>query len=166
MTDDFYNEMLKWFSTFARRALGDFHQFTRDAGLTMSQMNVLMRLYYQGPCDMTALLDTMLTTKGAVSQMVERMVQQGLVERAQAADDRRARLVTITPKGRKMVEDSISARRLWLEGIGDLLTNQQRADIAAALHTLAVAVTRADGKEMPVTDESAPIAHKKIKPTQ
>ena len=45
MSDDFYSEMLNWLATFAKRSLEDFHTFTHDSGLTMPQMNVLMRLY-------------------------------------------------------------------------------------------------------------------------
>ena len=149
MPNDFYTEMLDWFANFAKRSLRDFHRFTRDAGLTMPQMNVLMRLYYQGPCEMAGLLDTMLSSKAAVSQMVERLVQQGLVERAEVPGDRRARQVGLTPKGRHMIEDSITARQQWLEEIGQNLTAAQKIEVARALHTLAEAATLADGQAMP-----------------
>jgi DNA-binding MarR family transcriptional regulator len=149
MPDDFYTEMLKWFATFAKRSLEDFHRFTHDAGLTMPQMNVLMRLYYRGPSPMTGLLDTMLSTKAAVSQMVERLVQQGLVERTEVPGDRRARQVGLTPKGRQMIEDSIAARQQWLDELGQNLTAPQKTEIARALHILAEAAARAEGEAMP-----------------
>jgi MarR family transcriptional regulator, organic hydroperoxide resistance regulator len=159
MADDFYAEMLNWFATFAKRSLEDFHTFTHEEGLTMPQMNVLMRLYYHGPCDMSGLLDTMLSTKAAVSQMVERMVQQGLVERGVMPGDRRARQVSLTAKGRAVMEASITAREGWLKEIGALLTPAQKTEIAHALHTLAAASTRAEGKDMPVEGAGVPAAH-------
>jgi DNA-binding MarR family transcriptional regulator len=160
VTDDFYSEMLDWFATFARRSLADFHIFTHDAGLTMPQMNVLMRLYYRGSCDMSGLMDTMLSSKAAVSQMVQRMVQQGLVERDEVHGDRRARQVSLTAKGRAIVEASVTAREGWLKEIGEALTPDQRAKIGHALHILAVAVTRAEGKDMPVEGAAVPAAHR------
>lgn len=159
MADDFYTGMLTWFATFAKRSLEDFHTFTHDAGLTMPQMNVLMRLYYHGPCDQSGLLDTMLSTKAAVSQMVERMVQQGLVARGEVPGDRRARQVSLTDKGRATVEASIAAREGWLKEIDRGLTAEQKAEIAHALHTLATAVTRAECKDMPLEGAHVPAAH-------
>ena len=159
MPDDFYSEMLNWLATFAKRSLEDFHTFTHNAGLTMPQMNVLMRLYYHGPSDMSGLMDTMLSTKAAVSQMVERMVQQGLVERGDVPGDRRARQVSLTVKGRAMVEASMAAREGWLKEIGETLTPVQKAEIGHAIHILAAAVTRAEGKDMPVAGAAVPAAH-------
>jgi DNA-binding MarR family transcriptional regulator len=160
MADGFYTEMLAWLGTFARRSLEDFHTFTREAGLTMPQMNVLMRLYYHGPCEMSGLMDTMLATKAAVSQMVERMVQQGLVERGELPGDRRARQVSLTPKGRAMVTASITAREGWLKEIRQALTPAQKADSAHALHLLAEAATRAEGRDMPVEGADVPAAQR------
>ena len=159
MSADFYSEMLNWFATFAKRSLEDFHTFTHNAGLTMPQMNVLMRLYYHGPSDMSGLMDTMLSTKAAVSQMVERMVQQGLVERGEVHGDRRARQVSLTVKGRATVEASITAREGWLKDIGETLTPDQKAEIGHAIHLLAAAVTRAEGKDMPLEGAGIPAAH-------
>ncbi len=160
MPDEFYSEMLKWFATFAKRSLEDFHRFTRDAGLTLPQMNVLMRLYYHGACETTGLLDTMLTTKAAVSQMVERLVQQELVERAAVPGDRRARLVSLTAKGRQTVEASINARQRWLEEIGQHLTAQQKTEVAHALHLLAETATRAEGQAMPAEPHARALARR------
>jgi DNA-binding MarR family transcriptional regulator len=160
MPDEFYSEMLNWLATFAKRSLEDFHTFTHDAGLTMPQMNVLMRLYYHGPSDMSGLMDTMLSTKAAVSQMVERMVQQGVVERCEVDGDRRARMVNLTDKGRATVEASMTVQEGWLKEIGKALTPAQKTEIGHAIHILAEAVTRAEGRDMPVEGPSAPAAHR------
>jgi DNA-binding MarR family transcriptional regulator len=166
MAADFYSEMLNWFATYARRSLEDFHTFTHAAGLTMPQMNVLMRLYYHGPCDMSGLMDTMLSTRAAVSQMVERMVQQGLVERGEVPGDRRARQVSLTAKGRATVEASTTARQAWLNDIGETLTPVQQAEIGHAIHILAAAATRAAGKEMPLDGAGVPDAHRQASALQ
>ena len=144
MEDNFYQVMLDWLALFARQSLADFHRFTHDAGLTLSQMNVMMRLYYQGSCEVKDLVDTMLVSKAAVSQMVERMVLQGLVQRADVPGDRRVKQVELTEKGYQFIKDSINAKQKWLEEIGNKLTSEQRTEIAHAIHLLAETVVRLD----------------------
>jgi DNA-binding MarR family transcriptional regulator len=161
MTDEFYDEMLNWFAVFARRSLGDFHRFTRDLGLTMPQMNVLMRLYYQGACEVNGLMGTMLVSKAAVSQMVERLVQQGLVQRSEVPGDRRARLVCLTEKGRQIVSESITARQQWLDQIGETLTPEEKTVVAHALHILSEAAVRSEADAPPEGEAILP-PHKHI----
>ncbi len=155
MDDVFYQEMLNWFAALDRRSLADFHHFTRDAGLTMLQMHLLMYLHSHGPCEMTVLVDATLTSKAAVSQMVDRLVQQRLVERAEAPTDRRAKRVTLTRKGKRIVDDSLSARQDWLKRAEALLTEEQKSQVADALHTLADASARAEGDAHTQSEYSA-----------
>ncbi len=102
----------------------------------MVQINVLMRIYYHGDCDITALLETLQVSKAAAGQLVERMEQQGLVGRQPDPQDRRARRVSLTEKGRALVIDSIAARQAWM---ADLLANipaQERPEAARVLRML------------------------------
>ena len=159
--EHFYQVMLDWFALFARYSLIDFHNFTHRAGLTLPQMNVLMRLYYQGSCETTELVGTMLVSKAAVSQMVERMVQQELVLRVRVPEDRRARKIELTEKGRNFIEESIRARQGWLERIGEHLNADQKGEIAQALHVLAQTVAHLD-PNMPLDEIDLPESHRKF----
>lgn len=155
MSDDaFFTEMMNWATLFARRSLGDFHQFTHEAGLTMAQMNVLLRLYYHGPSEVSGLIGTMLGSKAAASQMVERLVQQGLVERGSVPGDRRAKRVQLTGKGRQVIESSIAAREQWLKRLDEELTIEQKAEITRAIRTLNAAAARlGELLDVPYADE-------------
>ena len=106
--------LLDWSAAFMRRSMADFMRFTRQEGLSMVQMNVLMRIYYHGDCDITTLLDTLQVSKAAAGQLVERMELQGLVERRANPRDRRARSLSLTARGRALVEESIAARQEWM----------------------------------------------------
>jgi DNA-binding MarR family transcriptional regulator len=142
---EFDTQMMNWLMTFARRSLGEFHQFTREAGLTMPQMNVLLRLYYHGASDVSGLIDTMLGSKAAASQMVERLVQQELVERHEAPGDRRAKRVQLTEKGRQIIESSIASRQAWLKRLGAGLDETQKVEISRAIRLLNEAADRLSG---------------------
>ena len=151
MKNDFTETLNKWFGYVAHRSLREFLQFSREYGLTILQMNILMRLYYRGSSDITHLVDTMPVTKGAASQMVERMVQLDLIDRLEDAGDRRVRHINLTDKGRQLIEMSVAAREKWLEGIAGRLTREQQGEVMRSLDYLMEAIK---SSEKPVKPES------------
>jgi DNA-binding MarR family transcriptional regulator len=68
--------------------------------------------------------------------MIERLVQQGLVERCESPDDRRVRLVHLTERGRQVVDESIRARQQWVERLLASLSEEQRNLVGRALRVL------------------------------
>jgi DNA-binding MarR family transcriptional regulator len=127
---------LDWSAIFLRLSMNDFNRHARGSGLSLAQMTVLMHLYYRGPREVMAFGDLMQVSPAGASQMVERLVQQGLVQRSEAPDDRRVRLVHLTDAGRRVVDESIRARQGWVERLLASLTDEQRAAIGQALPVL------------------------------
>ncbi len=125
--------VLDWSTTFIRLSLHDFNHYTRSAGLSLAQMTVLMHLYYQGPHEVTKICEMMQLTRPGASQMIERMVQQGVVQRAETPDDRRVRMVSLTEQGRRVVEESIAARQAWIEQMVGGLSAAETERVAEAL---------------------------------
>jgi DNA-binding MarR family transcriptional regulator len=128
--------VLDWSTTFIRLSMHDFNRFTREANLSLAQMTVLLHLYYQGPSEVMNFCELMQISPAGASQMVERMVQQGVVERVEAPGDRRIRLVTLTETGRKLVNASIAARQAWVGELVGGLTAQESQRVVEALHLL------------------------------
>jgi len=133
---DLTRTLLDWSGVFMRRSMRDFMQYTRQTGFSITQMNVLMHLYYRGPGEVKSIVEVMQVSPAASSQIVERMVQQGLVSRVESASDRRVRQVNVTAEGRKIVEQSIAARRKWMESLMTALSDDQKNAIASALQIL------------------------------
>jgi len=65
-----------------------------------------------------------------------------LIERTEDPQDRRAKRLALTPKGRALIEQGIEARSQWVEGLTDALTPEQQSMIISAL-TLLTAAARA-----------------------
>ncbi len=128
--------VLEWATVFLRLSMHDFSRFARSSGFTVAQMNALMHLYYRGPLEVMALRDYMEVSPSGASQMVERMAQQGLVQRMESPDDRRVRVVHLTDEGRKIVEKSIEARQQWVEPLVASLTEEQQEAIQRCLSIL------------------------------
>jgi DNA-binding MarR family transcriptional regulator len=133
---EFAKIVLDWSTVFMRLSMHDFHRYVRATGQSLGQMNVLLHLYYKGPTEVMNFSDLMQVSHAGASQMVERMVQQGIVQRVESPDDRRVRMVHITDSGRRIVEDSISARRAWMENLMASLNPEEKKEIAQALLTL------------------------------
>jgi len=108
-------------------------QFWKDSGLSMPQISTMMRLNYQGPCGVSDVGSHLGVTNAAASQMVEKLVQQGLLERAEDPNDRRAKQLTLTSKGQALIHESVAARRRWLEELMIALTPEQQKAIITAL---------------------------------
>jgi DNA-binding MarR family transcriptional regulator len=128
--------VLDWSTIFLRQSMHDFNRFARNYGFSFVQMNVLMHLYYRGPREVMAFGDLMQVSPAGASQMVERLVQGGLVQRVASPEDRRVRWVHLTERGREAVEESIRARQAWVEQLVDTLGPEQRAAVGKALRVL------------------------------
>lgn len=82
----------------------------------------------------------MMVSAGNVTGLVERLVQDGLVERRPAPGDRRSALVSLTPEGRSGFEAMAHAHGDW---IGDLFADLSDADIDDLMRLLGRAKTSA-----------------------
>jgi MarR family 2-MHQ and catechol resistance regulon transcriptional repressor len=66
-------------------------------------------------------------TSGSISVAIDRMEEKGLVERKDDAEDRRARVVHLTPAGRKMIECAFGRHASAMERATRGLSKSERA---------------------------------------
>lgn len=135
-----------WADVFMQRSIHETIRFWKESGLTMPQVSVLMRLHYHGVCGVSALGAHVGVTNAAASQMVDKLVQQGLVERAENPHDRRAKQLTLTRKGEALIQKGLDARRRWLEELGSALTLEQQKAILVALPHLTEAMRQREAR--------------------
>ena len=128
--------ILDWTAVFMRLSMSGFLRFAHGSGLSWAQMAVLMHLHYRGPREVMACGELLQLSPAGASQMIERLVQQGLVQRSETPDDRRVRLVHLTAAGRQVVDKILQAQQGWLVQLLSALTDAQRAAVSQALRTL------------------------------
>ncbi len=132
-----FNQVLQnWAEVFMRRSMREFVQFSKASGLSMGQLSTLFRLYHRGGCGVSDIGEDLGVTNAAASQMIDRLVQQGLIQRAEDPNDRRVKSLTLTQKGRALVEESIASRRRWMEELTQTLTPQEQESIIQSLTLL------------------------------
>jgi len=137
LADQPFSDVLsEWVQVFMHRSFRDFKRFMDEAGLSPSQVNALMRLYHGEQCGVTDIGGHLGISNPAASQLVERLVQMGFLERQEDRQDRRARSLKLTPQGRGLVQRGVEARRQWLESLTANLTPAQQAMIAESLSML------------------------------
>jgi DNA-binding MarR family transcriptional regulator len=128
----------RWMEIIMTRSMHDWTGYVKSSGLSMPQFRLLMQLYYQGTaCGISQISDDMSITNPAASQLVDKLVHSGLLDRAEDPHDRRAKVVTISEKGRKFVKDGIEQRYLWINELTETLNEQESKAIAEALTVLA-----------------------------
>src|SRR5206468_12675401 len=71
-----------------------------DAGLGDSDFRVLEVLLHKGALPVNTIGPIVGLTPGSISVAVERLVARGLVSRVESPEDRRVRVVALTPRGK------------------------------------------------------------------
>lgn len=80
------------------------NQDLRRQDLTLARFDAMVALVKIGPMSQQALANHLSVTKGNIVGLVDRLSSRGLIERKTPAKDRRVNLVSITPKGQRVVE--------------------------------------------------------------
>jgi DNA-binding MarR family transcriptional regulator len=80
----------------------------------------------------------MMVSNGNVTGLVDRLVEQGLIERRPAPNDRRAQIVSLTAEGRRLFRAMARANGEW---IGDLFSDLSVNEIDTLMRLLAKAKT-------------------------
>ena len=110
----------------------------------MPQFSILMQLYYRGNCGISDIRDRFEITAAAASQLVEKLVQAGLIERTEATEDRRVKQVQLSTRGRQLIEKGMRDRYRWMDGLSQELDHGVQEQIASALVQLTDATRKLD----------------------
>jgi DNA-binding MarR family transcriptional regulator len=127
---------------FTTRSMHEWSRYVKTTGLSMPQFGILMHLYYRSSCGISHLSEHLDVSAPAASQLVDRLVQHGLLERVEDPHDRRAKQLTLTPKGRTLIETGIVERTRWVDELVQSLAPGEYEEMASALAALTEAVRR------------------------
>jgi DNA-binding MarR family transcriptional regulator len=112
----------------------------RSSGLCYTDFDVLATLRRSGPpfrLAPTTLRNAVLITSGAMTAALNRLEKAALIRRSQDAADGRVRWVTLTPRGRTLVDRAVELRFTEASEAVAGLTAQDRAALSALLKKLA-----------------------------
>jgi DNA-binding MarR family transcriptional regulator len=133
---EFAQVLRKWSETFMRHRIHDLIRFSKGTGLSMAQMSALFHLHRGNECGVSNIGEHLGVTNAAASQMIDRLVQNGLVERTEDPTDRRVKQLKLTDKGTALIQEGVEFRHRWIEDLSNALTKEEQEAIIAALNTL------------------------------
>src|SRR3954462_5612960 len=105
--------MLKAMQAISRYALADIEK----AGLGDSDFRVLEVLLHKGPLPVNVIGPKVNLTPGSISVAVDRLVAKGLVSRVECSEDRRIRIVALTPRGKGLITPIFRAHAATMERV-------------------------------------------------
>ena len=133
-----------WFALFTNRYMRSFHSVSKATGLSRAQYDFLTELYHEGECTISHISERFDISNAAASQLVEKLVHAGYLERAEDPSDRRAKLLKLSPSGAKLVDEGINERYRWMDELTKNLSAEERAKVAEALNILIDAARKVD----------------------
>jgi MarR family transcriptional regulator, 2-MHQ and catechol-resistance regulon repressor len=74
-----------------------------ETGIDDTDFRILEALLNKGPLPVNTIGPKVFLTPGSISTAVERLVERGLVSRVESPEDRRIRVVSLTPKGKRLI---------------------------------------------------------------
>ena len=105
-------------------------------GLGMSDFGVLECVLHKGPLPVNAIGPRIGLTSGSISTAVDRLEERGLVRRRACPQDARARVVHLTPAGRRLIECAFTRHQAAMEQAAAALTQEERAALIGLLKKL------------------------------
>lgn len=130
------------FEIFMQRSLRGIMGSMKQDGLSMPQIYTLMYLYHEGEVHISEIAVLMDVGRAAASQLVERLVQQGLVERVDDKSDRRAKKIRLKPKSLRLIEKGLGVQRQQMGELMGLLSPEQLRTVQKAFRYLIEAMQK------------------------
>jgi len=91
--------MMKAMQAITRYALANLE----ETGLGLSDFAVLEALLHKGPLPVNVIGPKVNLTPGSISVGVDRLLAKGFVSRTESSEDRRVRVVALTPRGKSVI---------------------------------------------------------------
>lgn len=101
--------------------------------MCMSDFAVLELLLHKGALPINEIGRRLALTSGSMTTAIDRLEARALVRREASPDDRRTRLVALTPAGRKLIGQAFDQHSAWLDQAGNALSVQERKTLVSLL---------------------------------
>ena len=117
-------------------------EISANAGLKAAQFQVLAELRGRDPSAMTVseLARAVILTSGAMTPLLDQLDERGLIHRQIDPEDRRARRITITEKGRSLITRALDQQVTRHRSLNSVLSVDERETLSDILRKLLIAV--------------------------
>jgi len=121
-------------------------------GITNEQSGVLAAIKSRGPLRISDLSSILERSPNSISMLVDRMVKGGLVKRTRDKKDRRTVFVTMTDKGREVIDPAVPEGWQLIHKVLSPLSYDQQRGLADMLETVRCELVSCLNPEMDMTE--------------
>ena len=107
-----------------------------ETGLGLSDFGILEALLHKGPLPVNTIGPIVDLTPGSISIAVDRLFEKGLVTRVESSEDRRVRIVALTPSGRDLIGTAFRKHAGQMRKVFSELSPEELRSLEAALKTV------------------------------
>ena len=135
-------EVLNGFGEVMAKMMIDHHQKQVEAlDLTLLQ-GQLLRVLRQGPLPTGRLAAELRVSPSAITQLTDRLIRKGLIERQAAEADRRSVIIRLSGKGLRLIEEFRKRRGVFFKEALAQLSETEQAHVIEAMKTVIRALER------------------------
>src|ERR1700731_84262 len=104
-----------------------------ETGLGLSDFGVLEVLLHKGPLPVNTIGPIVDLTPGSISIAVDRLFAKGLVSRVESGEDRRVRIVALTPRGKDLIAPAFRKHAGQMRKVFSELSSEELRSLEVAL---------------------------------
>src|SRR6202162_6146084 len=104
-----------------------------DTGLGDSDFRVLEVLLHKGPLPVNTIGPIVDLTPGSISIAVDRLFAKGLVSRVESTEDRRVRIIALTPRGKALIDSAFRKHSGQMKKVFSGLSPEELRGLETAL---------------------------------
>ena len=132
----FLDQLEEWLVPVMRELISELYEL-KDLGITGSQFHLLNKIHNEKVSNVKRLAEELEVKPSAITVMLERLVQNGLVSRVQDESDRRSVLVTLTDTGEEVLVKAKNQSRDILMNYAKLLDGDEQVVIQRVIKKFA-----------------------------
>jgi len=110
----------------------------RNSDLGLTDFAVLEALLHKGPLTIGEIQSRVPLALGSMTATVDRLEERKLIRRTPSPDDRRARVLKLTPRGKAAVEEAFRRHAADLESAMAVLTSSEKRELRSLLKKLGI----------------------------
>jgi MarR family 2-MHQ and catechol resistance regulon transcriptional repressor len=108
----------------------------QETGLGLTDFAALEALLHKGPQTITEIQSRVLLASGSMTAAIDRLEEKDLIRRTSAPEDRRAKVLKLTPAGRRVVQTAYDRHAADLESAMTVLSRTEKHELRAILKKL------------------------------
>ncbi len=111
-------------------------QSIANTGLCLTDFAALEALLHKGPLTISDIQDKVRLASGSMTAAVDRLEKLGLVVRKSSPSDRRARVVELTGKGKRLAASCFERHAKDLEALMSVLSQKEKEQLYGSIKKL------------------------------